>query len=63
MTKVTLDLEDGSAVQDFFDQAHVDAAVKTAVDAIVPHPVVAPETQEVDLIQTDGTTQKFTRAA
>lgn len=50
-------------MQDFFDQAHVDAAVKTAVDAIVPHPVVAPETQEVDLIQTDGTTQKFTRAA
>jgi hypothetical protein len=61
MAKVTLTQDDGST-QDFFDQAHVDAAVSEAL-ANVPAPVaVDPEAVEIDLVLTDGTTRKFVPA-
>lgn len=63
--KATITNADGSTV-DLFDQAYTDAAVAAAVAAIpTPEPVntVAPEVTEVDLVLTDGSTQKFVKAA
>jgi adenine deaminase len=60
MAKVTLVNDDGSTT-DFFDQAHVDAAVQEAVAGV--QPVVAPEATEIDLLLTDGSTKKFVPAA
>jgi len=57
--KVTIDLEDGSTPQDLFDQAHVDAAVATAVAAVPAAPIVAPEDREIDVQVSDGTTKTF----
>lgn len=54
--KGTFTLADGSTV-DLFDQAYTDAAVAAA------KLVVAPETTEVDLELSDGSTKKFVPAA
>lgn len=49
MAKVTITQDDGST-QDFFDQAYVDAAVAAVHGATVT---------EVDVIESDGTEEKF----
>ena len=61
MAKVTLTNDDGSTV-DFNDQAFTDAAVAAAVAGITPQPVVTTSTVEVDLVQDDGSVQKFIKA-
>ena len=61
MDKITLTSADGST-QDFFPQSYTDAAVATAVAAVTPAPVVAPEATEIDIILTDGSTKKFVPA-
>lgn len=62
MQKITITQDDGST-QDFFPQSYTDSAVAAATAAITPAPVVAPETVEIDLVLTDGTTKKFVPAA
>ena len=52
---------DGSVVA-FLDPAGVQAVVAEAVAQVPVAPAVTPEAQEVDLILTDGSTQKFVKA-
>lgn len=58
--KITITHDDGS-LQDFFPQAYTDEAVAAAVAAV---PVTsAPEViKEVDVVNADGTEEKFTPA-
>lgn len=56
MNKITLIKEDGT-IEDFFPQSYTDAAVAAAIAAI---PASAPDKiAEVDVIEADGTTEKF----
>lgn len=59
--KATITNADGSTT-DLFDQSYTDAAVATAIAAQTPVNAVAPEVTEVDLVLTDGSTQKFIKA-
>jgi hypothetical protein len=54
MPKVTLTNADGST-EDFFPQSYT----YSAVAAVIPANTVAPEVTEVDLVLTDGSTNKF----
>lgn len=59
--KATITNVDGSTT-DLFDQSYTDAAVAAAIAAQTPVNTVAPEVTEVDLVLTDGSTQKFIKA-
>lgn len=55
MSKVTLTNDDGST-QDFNDQAYTDAAVAAALANQAP---AAPAIAEVDVVNSDGSEEKF----
>lgn len=58
MAKLTITQEDGST-QDFFDQAHVDQAVADAIAALPAQSTI----KEVDVIEEDGSVEKFSPEA
>lgn len=61
MDKFTHTAADGTST-DYFPQSYTDAAVAAAIAAQTPVNTVAPEVTEVDLVLTDGSTQKFIKA-
>ena len=56
MSKFTFTHDDGTT-EDLFPQSYTDAAVATALAAVVP--VVPATVTEVDVVESDGTTEKF----